>query len=331
MHEEKIDFMKTAKPVRGRFAPSPSGRMHLGNICCALLAWLSVRRQNGEMLLRIEDLDPDRCKRVYAEQLCDDLRWLGLDWDEGPGAGGGHEPYFQSERRPLYEHALEALNARGLTYPCFCTRAQLHAASAPHGSDGVFRYPGTCRSLSPIEIAQKSAVRSPALRFRAPTGAVCFDDLFLGPQVFDVQSLFGDFLVRRSDGVHAYQLAVSVDDALMGVTEVVRGRDLLTSTACQLQLLDVFGAQKPRYGHIPLLVNAEGRRLSKRERDLDTGVLRSRFTPEQLCGRLAHLLGMLDRPEPLTAREMITLYPKAELSRPTITVPENFADAGKTD
>lgn len=320
--------MNPNQPVRGRFAPSPSGRMHLGNLCCALAAWLSVRSQNGVMLLRIEDLDPDRCKRVYAEQLCDDLHWLGPDWDEGPGAGGGCGPYFQSERRALYEEALQRLTARGLTYPCFCTRAQLHVASAPHAGDGVIRYSGTCRSLSDIEIEERCRSRTPALRFQAPDGEVFFRDMFLGPQHFDVQRLFGDFLVRRSDGVHAYQLAVSVDDALMGVTEVVRGRDLLASTACQLQLLEALAAKPPRYGHIPLLVNGDGRRLSKRERDLDVGALRSRFTPEALCGRLAYLLGMLDRPEPAAARELIPLFPKAALARPSIVVPDNFSVPG---
>lgn len=310
--------------VRGRFAPSPSGRMHLGNLCCALAAWLSVRSQNGVMLLRIEDLDPDRCKPAYAEQLMDDLRWLGLDWDEGPGAGGCG-PYFQSARRELYEEALQTLRAQGKVYPCFCTRAQLHAASAPHDGDGVFRYPGTCLGLTAAEIAEKSRTRAPALRFCAPEGEVRFDDRFLGPQALDVQAVFGDFLVRRSDGVHAYQLAVTVDDALMGVTEVVRGRDLLASTACQLRLFDALGARSPHYGHVPLLTNETGRRLSKRERDLDAGALRQRFTPEALCGRIACLLGMLDRPEPAAARELIPLFTKAKLSRPAIAVPDDFA------
>ena len=310
--------MSENKIVRGRFAPSPSGR-------CALLAWLSVRSQNGEMVLRIEDLDPDRCKRTYAEQLCDDLLWLGLDWDEGPGKDGGHGPYFQSERRHLFEDALQQLMAQGLVYPCFCTRAQLHAASAPHAGETTFRYTGTCRGLTPEEIAEKALVRSPAMRFRAPEGVISFDDLFLGPQSYDVQTMFGDFLIRRSDGVHAYQLAVTVDDALMGITEVVRGSDLLTSTGCQIQLFRALGAESPRYGHIPLLVNPEGRRLSKRERDLDIGALRARLTPEQLCGHLAHLLGMLPSPEPLPAREMIPLYKTTDLSRATIIVPEDFA------
>lgn len=317
--------MAEGKTVRGRFAPSPSGRMHLGNLCCALLAWLSVRSQNGEMLLRIEDLDPDRCKRVYAEQLMDDLQWLGLNWDEGPGKDCGHGPYFQDDRRAIYEDVLTQLKNRGLIYPCFCTRAQLHAASAPHAGDGVFRYAGTCRDLTKDEIEAKKLFRSPALRFHAPGSTVEFTDLFLGPQHFDVQNMFGDFLVRRSDGIHAYQLAVSVDDAMMGITEVIRGSDLLTSTGCQIQLLRELGAEPPQYGHIPLLVNPEGRRLSKRERDLDIGVLRKCFTPQQLCGRLAHLLGMISNPEPLTAQEMISLYETADLSRPTITVPDTFA------
>lgn len=319
--------MEENKIIRGRFAPSPSGRMHLGNLCCALLAWLSVRSQNGEMLLRIEDLDPDRCKRAYAEQLCDDLLWLGLDWDEGPGKIGQFGPYYQSERRHIFEEALQALKEQNLVYPCFCTRAQLHAASAPHASDGVFRYAGTCRDLNAAEIEEKALSRSPAMRFRTPEGIVKFDDLFLGPQQFDVQNMFGDFLIRRSDGVHAYQLAVTVDDALMGVTEVIRGSDLLTSTGCQLQLFSALNKTAPRYGHIPLLVNTEGRRLSKRERDLDIGVLRSRLSPEELCGHLAHLLGMLEKPEPLTAQEMIPLYKTADLSHGTITVPDGFAQA----
>ena len=202
-------------PVRGRFAPSPSGRMHLGNLCCALLAWLSVRSQNGEMLLRIEDLDPDRCTREKAELLMDDLTWLGLTWDEGPGHERTHAPYCQSARRELYESALSELRAKNDVYPCFCTRAELHAVSAPHAGDGTFRYPGLCRNLTPAEAEEKSRTRRPSLRFRAPEDTVTFEDLYCGPQNINVQSTFGDFIVRRSDGVHAYQLAVTVDDALM--------------------------------------------------------------------------------------------------------------------
>ena len=166
------------RPVTGRFAPSPSGRMHLGNLCCALLAWLSVRSQNGEMLLRIEDLDPDRCTREKAELLMDDLTWLGLTWDEGPGHERTHAPYCQSARRELYESALSELRAKNDVYPCFCTRAELHAVSAPHAGDGTFRYPGLCRNLTPAEAEEKSRTRRPSLRFRAPEDTVTFEDLY---------------------------------------------------------------------------------------------------------------------------------------------------------
>lgn len=318
-------------PVRGRFAPSPSGRMHLGNLCCALLAWLSVRSRNGEMLLRIEDLDPNRCTREKAELLMDDLSWLGLTWDEGPGHERTHAPYCQSARRELYESALSELRAKNDVYPCFCTRAELHAVSAPHAGDGTFRYPGLCRNLTPAEAEEKSRTRRPSLRFRAPDKSVTFEDLYCGPQSINVQSTFGDFIVRRSDGVHAYQLAVTVDDALMGVTEVIRGRDLLPSTGCQIQLFHALGHTPPHYGHIPLLVNRDGRRLSKRERDLDIGVLRTRFTPEQLLGRMANLLDFLDRPEKITLTDLIPVYKAWYETADTpkfpknCVVPDNFA------
>ena len=306
--------------VRGRFAPSPSGRMHLGNVCCALAAWLSVRQDGGEMVLRMEDLDPDRCRREYGELLIDDLRWLGLDWDEGPGKEGACGPYWQSARRDRYEQALQTLRGRGELYPCYCTRAQLHAASAPHRGDGVVRYPGTCRSLSARERAEREKTRAPALRWRVPEGTVAFDDQFLGPQAMDVQGTFGDLLLRRSDGVHAYQLAVTVDDMAMGITQVVRGNDLLASTPCQILLMRALGGKEPRYGHVPLLVTGDGRRLSKREKDLDMGVLRQRYTPEQLCGKLANLLGMLDKPEPVKARELIGLLKREMLQRDTLCI-----------
>lgn len=299
--------------MRGRFAPSPSGRMHLGNVACALLAWLSVRSQGGEMVLRIEDLDPDRCREEYAVTLMEDLTWLGLTWDEGP--------YWQSRRRDLYEQALRELGQD--VYPCFCTRAQLHAASAPHRGDGVFRYPGACRALTPKEIAEKAKTRAPALRWRAPDEDVLFCDKFRGPQQMNVQKTFGDFLVRRSDGVHAYQLAVSVDDAAMGITEVVRGNDLLSSTPCQLLLIRALQGKAPVYGHVPLLVAPDGRRLSKRERDLDMGALRDRFSPARLCGKLAWLLGLIDRPEPVPAKELIPLFPGADLNRDHIVVQDD--------
>lgn len=194
--------------VVGRFAPSPSGRIHLGNIFCCLLAWLSARQKGGRVVLRIEDLDTARCPRRYAEQMIEDLRWLGLLWDEGPDVGGPNGPYFQSERTALYQAALERLEEQGLVYPCFCTRAELHAASAPHREDGQVIYPGTCRDLTPAQAAAKAreSGRSPALRIRVPDRETAFTDGHMGRYEENLARDCGDFLLRRSDGMFAYQL-----------------------------------------------------------------------------------------------------------------------------
>lgn len=291
-------------PVVGRFAPSPSGRMHLGNVFSCLCAWLSARSQGGSIVLRIEDLD-DRCKRPeLAAQLIDDLAWLGLEWDEGP--------YYQHDRLDLYESALRRLQDAGLTYPCFCTRAELHAASAPHASDGTPIYRGACRGLSAEEVARRSVLRAPATRLRVPAvddladDVVEFVDRTYGAQCEALATECGDFLVRRSDGVFAYQLAVVVDDAAMGVTEVVRGCDLLGSTPRQIYLQHLLGLPTPHYAHIPLLMSPDGRRLSKRDRDLDLGELRARFgTPEALLGWLAGQTGIAPDTTPRSAEQLV--------------------------
>lgn len=269
----------------GRFAPSPSGRMHLGNLFTALLAWLSARADGGEFVLRIEDLDPDRSRAEYAEAIRDDLRWLGLDWDR--------EMPLQSTQTPVYAEQFERLRKRGLIYPCFCTRNELHAASAPHASDGTLLYAGTCRNLTPAQIA--SQTRKPAWRIRVPEETISFRDGVFGAVTQNLATACGDFILRRSDGVYAYQLAVVCDDALGGITQVVRGCDLLPSTPRQIWLGRELGFVQPAYYHVPLLVAPDGRRLSKRERDLDMEHLRRRYTPEQLTGRLAFLAGL--RPE----------------------------------
>lgn len=306
-----------AAPVVGRFAPSPTGRMHLGNVAASLFAWLSVRNQGGRLVLRIEDLDDRARSGPWAELLMDDLRWLGLEWDEGP--------YFQTDRLDLYEDALRRLDGLGLVYPCFCTRAELHAASAPHASDGTPVYAGTCRNLTPEQVTERSVARPPAMRLKVPAAVgpdapavapqapaaplpriVKFTDRTYGEHVEDLARECGDFLVRRSDGVFAYQLAVVVDDAAMGVTEVVRGCDLLGSTARQLYLQEVLGFAHPEYAHVPLLVAPDGRRLSKRDRDLDMGELRKRFdTAEELLGRLAHALGLKPDATPCSAGALV--------------------------
>lgn len=296
--------------VVGRFAPSPSGRMHLGNVFSALMAWLSVRSAGGEMVLRIEDLDPDRCRPEYAEQLRRDLLWLGLDWNR--------EQMPQSRRTEAYRVQFSRLEAMGLVYPCYCTRGELHAASAPHASDGNVIYAGTCRALTPEQRAEKT--RRPAWRLIVPEKTVTFRDSLQGAYSEALAAECGDFIIRRSDGVYAYQLAVVTDDAEAGVTQIVRGRDLLSSTPRQIYLQQLLGLPTPEYYHVPLLTAPDGRRLSKRERDLDMGALRERYTPQALLGRLAYLAGITEEPEPAAAWELARIFSWENVRRENITI-----------
>ena len=289
---------------RARFAPSPSGRMHLGNLFAALLAWLDIRALGGEMLLRMEDLDPDRCKPAYLDQLADDLDWLGLDWDLGWQAG--KVAYQQSHRTAQYEAAFETLAHRGLVYPCFCTRAQLHAADAPNRGDDMPVYAGTCARLSPEAVAEKLKTRRPAYRLRVPDETIAVCDRHYGLYQENLARDCGDFILRRSDGLFGYQLAVVVDDALSGVNEIVRGHDILSSTPRQRYLQRLLGFETPAYAHIPLLMSPDGRRLSKRDRDLDLGELRARFgTPEALLGWLAGQTGIAPDTTPRSAEQLV--------------------------
>ena len=310
--------------VVGRFAPSPSGRIHLGNILCSLLAWLSVRQKNGRVVLRIEDLDTARCPRKYADQMEDDLRWLGLDWDEGPTVGGDNGSYYQSERTALYQQALEKLEAMGLVYPCFCTRAELHAASAPHREDGQVVYAGTCRSLTAAEAAERALKRSPALRLRVPDEEVSFTDGHMGLYRENLARDCGDFLLRRSDGMFAYQLAVVVDDAAMGVTEVVRGADLLDSTPRQQLLYRLLDLPAPEFIHFPLLLSHDGRRLSKRNADAGLDVLRDRCAPEEVLGKLAYLAGFNPSAEPKNAVQLLADFDWDRVPKEDIRIPEGL-------
>ncbi|MDD3242745.1 MAG: tRNA glutamyl-Q(34) synthetase GluQRS [Eubacteriales bacterium] len=303
----------------GRFAPSPSGRMHLGNVFCALLAWLSARAAGGKMILRIEDLDPVRSRREYARALEDDLQWLGLTWDEGGSRGGPNAPYFQSQRAEYYDACLKSLRERGLLYPCFCTRAQLHA-QAPHGLDGEYCYDGACAGLSPQEAEMRARTRAPAWRVRVRAGEIGFTDGLCGSYAQDLSTACGDFVVCRADGVAAYQLAVTADDAAMGVTEVVRGRDLLSSTPRQLYLYELLGYSPPSFRHIPLLLAPDGRRLSKRERDLDMESLRRRFLPGQIIGLLAALAGQVPFGDEMLPHQLIKGFNWANVPAENITL-----------
>lgn len=311
-------------PVVGRFAPSPSGRMHLGNAFSALIAWLSARSSGGRMVLRIEDLDPRASSRERAKTLIDDLAWLGLDWDEGP--------HYQSDRLAAYDDAIVRLEELGLTYPCFCTRAELHAASAPHASDGTYLYAGTCRGLSHEEVALRAELRPPATRLRVPNeddpaGTITWTDLGFGPRQEVLARECGDFLIRRSDAVIAYQLAVVVDDCLMGVNQVVRGCDLLGSSARQTYLARLLGFEAPTFGHVPLLVAPDGRRLSKRDRDLDLGALREAgAAPETVVGALAAAAGLVEAGAQARPSDLVDAFSwdKIAAHRGDIVVGEDF-------
>ena len=281
----------TEKQVVGRFAPTPSGRMHLGNVFAALIAWLSVRSCDGAMVLRMEDLDTQRTSGEFAEVLRDDLRWLGLDWDT--------ETPPQSERSAVYDRYFEKMMDEGLLYPCYCTRSQLHSVNAPHLSDGTYVYPGTCRNLQ-----NPPAGRKPAWRVIVPDKVWSFTDRVQGDYSLNLATDCGDMVVRRADGVYVYQLAVTVDDGEAGVTEVVRGMDLLSSAPRQMYLQELLGFSHPEYGHVPMLLAPDGRRLSKRDKDLDLGELRKRLTPEQLIGNLAYAAGLTETYEPVSAREL---------------------------
>lgn len=295
--------MADLKPV-GRFAPTPSGRMHLGNVFAALIAWLSVRSRDGEMVLRMEDLDTQRTSAEFAETLRDDLRWLGLTWDR--------ETPAQSQRSAVYDNYFEILREKGLLYPCYCTRSQLHSVNAPHLSDGTYVYPGTCRNLTEGERA--AFHRAPAWRVVVPDRVWTVEDKIQGTYRCNLATECGDMVVRRADGVYVYQLAVTVDDGEAGVTEVVRGMDLLSSAPRQMYLQELFGFAHPEYAHVPMLLAPDGRRLSKRDRDLDLGILRQRLTREALLGVLAFAAGLIDQEVSVSLNDLTKEFSWKKLS-----------------
>jgi glutamyl-tRNA synthetase len=312
----------TALSVVGRLAPSPTGAQHVGNARTYLIAWLAARSRGGQIVLRIEDIDSPRVKAGAAEQGCADLRWLGLDWDAGP--------ITQTSRLTLYQAALEKLQAQELVYPCTCTRSDVErSASAPHGEaagDTTVAYPGTC-SHRTVADAAKLTDRPFAWRMRTNTTAFSFDDGYRGPTRVALQAHGGDFVVWKSAGTPAYQLAVVVDDAAMGVTEVIRGDDLVPSTPRQLLLYQALGLTPPAFTHVPLVVGPDGRRLAKRHGDTRLATLRAGgITAEALLGLLAWSCGWIEQIEPISAR---ALLPRFRLSaippRPFVLTPELLA------
>ena len=291
------------KPV-GRFAPTPSGRMHLGNVFSFLIAWLSAKSRDGSILLRMEDLDTQRTSAEYAETLRQDLQWLGLTWDA--------ETAPQSQRSAVYDRYFEKLMDEKLLYPCYCTRSQLHNVNAPHLSDGTYVYAGTCRNRTDHPDKPHS------WRVQVPDGIWEFTDHLQGHYRENLATDCGDFVVRRADGVYVYQLAVTVDDGEAGVTEVVRGVDLLSSAPRQMYLQQLFGFSHPSYGHVPLLLAPDGRRLSKRDKDLDLGQLQQWLRPEELIGSLACTCGLLETYEPISARELCSEFSWEKLKKEDI-------------
>lgn len=329
--------MTAERPVRGRLAPSPTGHIHLGNAWAFLLAWWAARSAGGRVILRLEDIDPQRSRPEFSRDLLEDLLWLGLDWDEGPRPAGDGSlrdhgscgPYEQSRCGDLYADALRRLEAGGRLYPCFCTRKELRAlAGAPHVDDMGAPYPGTCRNL---DEAQRAALRAQGrracLRFRGTGESIAFQDVLQGRQCFRLEDCGGDFALQRSDGVVAYQLAVAVDDGRMGITQVVRGRDILPSTPRQIALLHFLGYKHPVYAHIPLLCDSEGQRLAKRHASLSLRMLRAEGVSASRCvGLLAWLAGCNMYGRDMTPAEGVRIFRLEGLPRHDLTLDGDMLD-----
>lgn len=324
--------VQNAKPTikrRGRFAPTPSGQLHIGNVRTALLAWLQMRSVGGEFVLRIEDIDKPRSRSEWVNQIVTDLRWLGIDWDEGPDIGGSYAPYCQQEREELYQEALDRLAADGWIYPCYCSRADLAAlASAPHGlaSEGP-AYPSLCRKLTGEERKTKEAAKAPSYRFAMPDRPITFTDGLAGFQSF-ASGAGGDFIVKRADGIWGYQLAVVVDDAAMRISDVLRGSDLLDSTPRQLLLYEALGIAAPSFAHVPLLYGADGSRLSKRHGAVTIAAIRAAgVTAERVIGHLAYTSGLIDRPEAVKPAELINGFTVNKLPHEPVLISDDVLQA----
>lgn len=291
--------------IRTRFAPSPTGYMHLGNVWIAFLNWLWTKQQGGEVVLRIEDIDRQRCHEEYIRAIEEDLEWLGLSYDEGPTGDFSYGKPLQSERFPLYQEILDTWHKEGEIYPCYCTRARLHSiSSAPHEGEALPLYDGHCRELTDAERA--AMTKAPSWRIRMEETSESFTDLFCGTHERQLLPKADDFVVRRADGMVAYQLAVSIDDGAMGITHVLRGNDLLSSTYYQLYLIRKLGYPVPTYGHLPLLVDQEGVRLSKRQQGITIREMKeSGAKAEDIIGRLLYLAGAIPKEMPVSAEKAL--------------------------
>lgn len=286
---------------RGRYAPSPTGPLHMGNMRAALCAWLHAKLSGSTFVLRVEDIDEQRSQGRFIAQLVEDLRWLGIDFDEGPEQGGPCEPYVQSQRTALYEGAFALLREQGRVYPCHCSRREIReAASAPDPGKELV-YPGTCRGR---EAAREGEA---AWRFVPAARALGVEDGVKGRIVQQLDEEVGDFVIKRRDGLFAYQLAVVVDDLAMGMTDVVRGEDLFDSTPRQVELIEALGGEAPRYWHVPLMVDEQGEKLSKRTEACAMGALREQgWRAEQVVGELGAGLGWVEQGASLSVQELLS-------------------------
>ena len=310
------------KMATGRFAPSPTGDLHLGSARTALGAWLAARSGGGGFVLRIEDLDRAREVAGAADRMLEDLRFLGLDWDQGPDVDGPHRPYVQSERTAHYQRAVEQLVAEEKAFYCFCSRSEVALAAAPHGpSDDGPRYPGSCRNLSAMQVSERSRTRTPSVRLRVDSEGVHFADLLHGAKFENVAATVGDFVIRRADQVFAYQLAVVVDDAAMAIDQVVRGDDLLSSTARQLLLYRALGLASPQFGHLPLVLGPDGARLSKRHGAISIAALREQgWTAERFLSFLGSSFGLCSVDECLSPHQLAERFDWTKIPKQPIRI-----------
>lgn len=310
--------------MRGRFAPSPTGYIHLGNVWTALLCWLQVRQAGGTFVLRIEDIDEQRAKKEFEDKLVEDLRWLGLYWDEGPDIGGPCAPYIQQQRYASYDKAIAALRQQGLLYPCYCSRARLQTVGAPHAGEQAV-YDGHCYTLTDKQ--RQAEHKTPSWRVHVPRETITFTDAVYGLQHEYLPRECGDFVVRRADGMYAYQLAVSVDDGMMGITHVVRGHDLLSSTARQIWLLQLLGFAPPIYMHTPMLVDADGHRLSKRQHGIMINQLRNQgVSADAILSYLAWCGHLVPQKRLYTLAELRDSCVLTALSTEDIVIPKDVVD-----
>ncbi len=304
----QIHAYQRYKTMSGRYAPSPSGPLHLGNLRTALIAWLQARLAPMPFILRMEDLDLPRVKSGSSEQIIADLHWLGLDWDEGPDVCGPAAPYNQSARTSYYQQAFDQLLDKGVIYPCYCSRKDIQqAASAPHSHEHGPIYPGTCRDPQVrAEMEQRHPDKAAAWRYRVPARTITFEDQVVGSVSQTLNREVGDFVIKRADALFAYQLAVVVDDGMMGITDVVRGADLLDSTARQIELFEALGYPVPNFWHVPLMVDEAGARLSKRDGADSLELWRQQGkSAEAVIGHLAFTIGLIDEAQSLSAHELL--------------------------